>query len=205
MSATSFLPFESCSGGAGTNFVLYETMHSVCFCLWVPWVCHNFVYKRATTPIEVLMRYFVGRELGTANMLCRHFDWSSNILWPQDEIPNLLDPHHTRFFLAGMDSILNAKETREYLREHGVRDTNEGASKEAPEGVERGGMIVGWEQAHGEMLMHDGKVSVWGRTRELVSKQGQDCDWDWTDSLLCLLFCLPACCVHRASQRSFAG
>ena len=56
----------------------------VCFQLWVPFVCGNFLYKRVETPIELLMRYFVGRELGTANTLCRYFDWSSNILWPDE-------------------------------------------------------------------------------------------------------------------------
>ncbi|PWN54305.1 hypothetical protein IE53DRAFT_215759 [Violaceomyces palustris] len=113
----------------------------VCFQLWVPHVCGNFLYKRVETPIELLMRYFVGRELGTANTLCRHFDWSSNILWPE-EIPNLTDANRTRFYLAELDSILSATETKAYLHESGV-----------PEEC----VHFGRDKAHGEMLMHGGE------------------------------------------------
>lgn len=73
--------------------------------------------------------------------------FSSNILWPEDEIPNLLDPSCTRFFLAGKDAILNAPETRNYLREHGVRDLKEG-----------GNLYMDWNAAHGELLLHGGKA-----------------------------------------------
>lgn len=119
----------------------------VCFRLFVPQVCGNFVYFPPDTPIKLLMRYFVGRELGTANTLCRYFDWASAILWPQDEIPKVDSPHHSRFFLAGQDSILDCKETREYLMEYGVRE----GTAEKP-----GGLTVDWKAAHGELLMKDG-------------------------------------------------
>ncbi|KAI3476460.1 hypothetical protein L1887_61958 [Cichorium endivia] len=108
--------------------------------LWVPYVCANFVYKRASTPIEMLMRYFVARELGTANTLCRYFDWSSNILWP-NEIERLADAKYTRFYLAEEDAILNAKDTYEYLVESGCPREN---------------IHYGERRAHGEMLMHGG-------------------------------------------------
>jgi hypothetical protein len=54
------------------------------------------------------MRYFVGSELGVANLLQRHFDWVSNTLW-FEEIPNAKDPSKSRFFLGGKDDILNAE------------------------------------------------------------------------------------------------
>lgn len=54
------------------------------------------------------MRYFVGTELGVANALQRHFDWSSNSLW-YEEIPNARDPSRAMFFLGGKDSIINAE------------------------------------------------------------------------------------------------
>lgn len=113
----------------------------VCFQLWVPFVCSNFVYKRARTPIEMLMRYFVARELGTANTLCRYFDWSSNILWP-NEIEKLQDGRRTRFYLAEEDAILSAKDTLEYLVESGCPREN---------------IHYGKGKAHGEMLMHGGE------------------------------------------------
>lgn len=113
----------------------------VCFQLWVPFVCSNFVYKRASTPIEILMRYFVAREVGTANTLCRYFDWSSNILWP-NEIDALQDGKRTRFYLAEEDAILSAKDTLEYLVESGCPREN---------------IHYGRGKAHGEMLMHGGE------------------------------------------------
>lgn len=113
----------------------------VCFQLWVPFVCANFIYKRAVTPIEMLMRYFVAREVGTANTLCRYFDWSSNILWP-NEIERLGDGKRTRFYLAEEDAILSAKDTLEYLVESGCPREN---------------VFYGEGKAHGEMLMHGGE------------------------------------------------
>ena len=53
------------------------------------------------------MSYFVGTELGVANLLQRHFDWSSNALW-FDEIPNARDPEKTLFLVGGKDAIVNA-------------------------------------------------------------------------------------------------
>lgn len=53
------------------------------------------------------MRYFVATELGVANLLQRHFDWSSNALW-YEEIPNARDPTKTLFVLGAKDEILNA-------------------------------------------------------------------------------------------------
>lgn len=54
------------------------------------------------------MRYFVGSEIGVANLLQRHFDWASNTLW-FEEIPNARDPSRTMYFLGGKDDILNAE------------------------------------------------------------------------------------------------
>jgi hypothetical protein len=61
-----------------------------------------------TQGIELLMRYFVGTELGVANLLQRHFNWSSNSLWCE-EIPDAYNPEKTLFVLGGKDDIINAK------------------------------------------------------------------------------------------------
>ncbi len=53
------------------------------------------------------MRYFVGTELGVANLLQRNFDWLHNSLW-YDEIPNADDPQRVMFFLGGQDAIVDA-------------------------------------------------------------------------------------------------
>jgi hypothetical protein len=70
-------------------------------------VCYNFLYRTPKTGIELLMKYFVGTELGVANLLQRHFDWVSNSLW-YEEIPNARDPSKTLFVMGGQDAIINA-------------------------------------------------------------------------------------------------
>lgn len=54
------------------------------------------------------MRYFVGTELGVANLLQRHFCWTSNSLW-FEEIPNARDPAKTLFVLGGKDDIVHSE------------------------------------------------------------------------------------------------
>ncbi|EIW82122.1 hypothetical protein CONPUDRAFT_54478 [Coniophora puteana RWD-64-598 SS2] len=92
----------------------------VTFCSWEGDVCYNFLYSRCSTALELVMRYFVGTELGVANTLQRHFDWTSNSLW-YEEIPNARDPTKTLFVLGGKDAIVNAERVKKYLQSHGVR------------------------------------------------------------------------------------
>lgn len=112
------------------------------------------MYAPPPTSVALLMRYFVGLELGTANTLCRYFDWASAIVWPEDEIPHLTDRHRTTIFLAGEDAILSCEATRRYLLEHGMKEVE--LDGHARRGVKRGGLVVDWKAAHGELLMKDG-------------------------------------------------
>lgn len=80
----------------------------VTFCSWEGDVCYNFLYKPCTTGVELVIRYFVGTEVGVANLLQRHFDWLSNSLW-FEEIPNARDPQRSLFLLGGKDSIVDAE------------------------------------------------------------------------------------------------
>ena len=57
--------------------------------------------------LHLIVKYFVGTELGVANFLQRHFDWSANCLW-YEEIPNERNPKKTMFVLGGKDSIIDA-------------------------------------------------------------------------------------------------
>lgn len=111
----------------------------VAICCWEGDMCHNFIYKPCTTGSDLLMRYFVGTELGVANTLQRHFDWVSNSLWFED-IPNARDPDKTLVVLGGRDAILNAERVRRYLSTHGV-------SK---------GIYFDPKGAHGQPLIADG-------------------------------------------------
>jgi hypothetical protein len=92
----------------------------VTFCSWEGDVCYNFLYRTSKTGIELLMRYFVGTELGVTNLLQRHFDWVSNSLW-FEEIPNGRDPSKTLFLLGGKDDIIHAERVKRYLTSHGVQ------------------------------------------------------------------------------------
>ncbi len=75
-----------------------------------------------TTVLELLMHYFVSRELYIAHALSRHFSWSHNVLFPEDLPPGhpaaagpLKAPPPTAIFLSGNDAIVPAKRTLEYL------------------------------------------------------------------------------------------
>jgi len=92
----------------------------VTFCSWEGDACYNFIYRPCKSGLELLMRYFIGTELGVANLMGRHYDWSSNSLW-FEEIPNARDPTKTFFLLGGKDAIINAKRVKRYLTSHGVR------------------------------------------------------------------------------------
>ena len=80
----------------------------VTFCLWEGDVCNNFFYKPCTTGVELVIRYFVGNEIGVVCLLQRYFSWLNNTLW-FEEIPNARDHHHTMFLLGGKDSIVDSE------------------------------------------------------------------------------------------------
>ncbi|KAJ6515813.1 hypothetical protein C8R45DRAFT_957697 [Mycena sanguinolenta] len=92
----------------------------VTFCSWEGDACYNFLYRLPVTGYELVVSYFVGCELGVANLLRRHFDWSSNALW-YEEIPNARNPSRSLFLLGGRDDIINAERVKKYLTSHGVR------------------------------------------------------------------------------------
>ncbi|KAI1795198.1 hypothetical protein LXA43DRAFT_993885 [Ganoderma leucocontextum] len=93
----------------------------VTFCSWEGDLCYNFVYRPCANGLDLVIKYFVGMELGVANFLQRHFDWSSNSLW-YEEIPNAKDLKKTMFVLGGKDTIIDANRVKRYLTSHGVRD-----------------------------------------------------------------------------------
>ena len=80
----------------------------VAFCSWEGDVCYNFIYQPCATGFEMLIRYFVGSELGVSNLLQRHFDWLSNTLW-FEEIPHARDPQRSLFILGGRDAIVDSE------------------------------------------------------------------------------------------------
>ena len=90
--------------------------------------------------MELIIKYFVGLELGVAYYIQRHFCWSSNTLW-FEEIPNGHDSSKTFYIVGGKDDIVNGpvsnhihsswpahltfsmrQRVRKYLESHGVTD-----------------------------------------------------------------------------------
>ena len=94
----------------------------VCFQLWEPHICDRFLYKPTESFVDFVLRYFAARELGNANLLTRHFDWSSNVLLRHD-----VWKHHTpddvRIYLAGDDTVLHAWRVLHLLKRCGLQDS----------------------------------------------------------------------------------
>lgn len=93
----------------------------VCFQLWAPHICYRFLYKPTDSFVEYVLRYFVARELGTANVLMRHFDWSANVLLA-DDLPERSDPSHLRIYLAGADTVVKASSVIKFLKRSGFEE-----------------------------------------------------------------------------------
>jgi len=115
----------------------------VVFCSWEGDLCYNFIYRRCSTGVELIIKFFVGTELGVANFLQRHFDWYANSLW-YEEIPNARDPSKTMYFLGGRDDIVNAYRVKRYLTSHGIRK----------------GLWFDPEGRHGQAMMFAGQEAI---------------------------------------------
>lgn len=81
----------------------------VCFLLVKPDVCYNFMYRRPSDPTQLLINYFLAKELYIAHSLSRNFFWHQNQLWPEEL------PCPTLVVLSGHDSIVPAHSVRRYL------------------------------------------------------------------------------------------
>lgn len=96
-------------GGKGQLVGKSIFVDPVCFALWEPELVYNFVYKPPTSAMDVLIRYFVGRECGVAKSIGRHFWWHQNILLAPDI------PQGSTIFLSENDGIIDASKVAWYL------------------------------------------------------------------------------------------
>lgn len=86
----------------------------VCFLLFLPDVCCNFVYATPRSRLrDWLVHYFAKRELHVSHTLSRHFWWHRNILWAEELPPTV----PTTVLLSGRDEIAPAASVREYLQQ----------------------------------------------------------------------------------------
>lgn len=93
----------------------------VCFRLWEGATCYAFVAKEWTAPVDVLLGYFVARELGISNIICRRFDWTDMIFWINDLAD--ISPEKLHVVLGENDTLLDVDAAREYLLEAGVAES----------------------------------------------------------------------------------
>lgn len=131
-------------------------------------MCFSFCYRKPRKAIELALYYFVASEVGIANYIQRHFNWSDNTLFIE-EIPNAHDATRTAFFLAGKDVIVDAERLRRYLES---RESDlHGKIILMADGVRRG---LHWDAAggHGDGLL--------GEVRDRIImyiSTGSTCGW----------------------------
>lgn len=119
----------------------------ITFLLCDPTVAFNFIYRPPTNVLELVMSYFVSREMGIAHSLSRHFHWSWNVLFVED-IPRSLKKSFV--VLAEEDNIVPAPAVERYLK------AKEGELK-AGGGV---GVVVFKGRAHGEIMMRRDEIGI---------------------------------------------
>lgn len=93
-------------------------MDPVCFMLAKPDVSYNFMYRTPQSPSQLLLHYFVSKELYISHSLARNFFWYQCILWPE-EIPQGTP---ALVVLSGKDSIVPTHSVRRYLSAYKQKD-----------------------------------------------------------------------------------
>ena len=119
-------------------FVRNVLVDPVSFCLWEGSVCYSFVYRPWSSGIEVLLGYFVARELGTAHTIGRKFIWFDMCLWAE-ELPSW-KPEDLHIIFAECDALVDVPGSVHYLREAGIGEEC---------------ISVMHKYQHGQALMHN--------------------------------------------------
>ncbi|GAA94352.1 hypothetical protein E5Q_01003 [Mixia osmundae IAM 14324] len=83
-------------------------------------VCYTFVYKPWQTGLQVLLGYFVARELGNAHTIGRDFQWTDMLLW-EHELPDV-SPENLHIVLGDSDFLIDPVSIVRYLKECGIVD-----------------------------------------------------------------------------------
>ncbi|PWN41234.1 hypothetical protein IE81DRAFT_181524 [Ceraceosorus guamensis] len=91
----------------------------VSFRLWEGATCYAFIARPWATGVEVLLGYFVARELGIAHTIARRFIWSDMLLWVHD-LPEVLTPDNVQLIFGERDMLLDVPASVDYLRSAGV-------------------------------------------------------------------------------------
>ncbi|KAJ3023906.1 UNVERIFIED_CONTAM: hypothetical protein HDU68_008414 [Siphonaria sp. JEL0065] len=92
----------------------------VVFMYLLPSLAFSFIHRKpgynteTMKANEYLLYWLCGRELYTANAICRHFRWHHNLLWP-DTLPK-----HHHIVVGKKDFLFDGHSVSEYLTEHNV-------------------------------------------------------------------------------------
>lgn len=126
----------------------------VTFLLCDPAIAYNFLYRPPSSVLELLMNYFVSREMYIANSLSRHFHWSKNILFWED-LPTGKE-YKNVVLLCEEDAIVPAKKVHRYLRaKMEEADTHDEEAKNTPN-LE---VLYYEHRHHGELLLRQSMLS----------------------------------------------
>eukprot|EP01031_Cornospumella_fuschlensis_P032819 gene32819-39679_t len=144
----------------------------IIFLLCDPTVASVFVYKDPSKTLDLLMHFFLSRDLFISNALSRHFAWSHNILFVEDMLNNkpccssraTAGSHHAMqttvehtIVLASDDSIVPVRAVSRYL------------SAKRKEGFQMFEVLL-FHGKHGEVLVHPSWVKA------LAKRIQQNCE-----------------------------
>lgn len=119
--------------------------------LFDPAVAFNFVHRRPSNSVQIMMSYFVSQELYIAHTLARMFSWSHASLFLDDV------PEHVRVevVLSGDDAIVPAKLVRAYVDQH-QRTHNAAKGKAALPCSNTIGRCLWFDQVHhGQLMLYE--------------------------------------------------
>jgi len=83
----------------------------VCFLLFSPSIAGNFCYRFPKTFLDLLVSYFVAREIGVNNALHRHFQWRNNNMDPE-----LLPAGKSAVILSELDAFVPSEHVERLLK-----------------------------------------------------------------------------------------
>jgi len=126
--------------------------------LFDPAVAFNFVHRRPSNSVEIMMSYFVSKELHIAHTLARMFSWSHAALFLEDI------PEHVRVevMLSGSDAIVPAELVRSYVDQHNGakakvlhKGKGGGVAKTSGSAVSTGRCVWFDKVHHGQLMLHE--------------------------------------------------
>eukprot|EP01135_Chromosphaera_perkinsii_P001115 Nk52_evm65s158 gene=Nk52_evmTU65s158 len=139
----------------------------IVFLLSDPSVVYNFIHRAPSDSVEIMMHYFVARELYIANTLSREFSWSHTIMFAEDFPTNAdMGSKNNTIVLSGEDAIVPVRKVKSYLDAYAQKSAQGVDSKKKKVNHE-----VIWYPTlhHGEMVLNGPAIkAIASRMQELI-------------------------------------